>query len=566
MTVPPSSLSSALPLATAPADVAWFPLLVGLLGGLALFLYGLQELSRALRAVAGDRMRRLLARLTGNRWVGALAGAFVTAVIQSSSVTTVLVVGFVSAGLMTLTQSVGVIMGANVGTTVTAQIIALKVTQYALLLIAIGFVHGVRRQAGAACVSAGFTLLGLGLVFLGHEPHERRGDAAQELPALSRLHGAAGAPRAGHPRRRAVHGPRPVLVGDDGRGDRARFPGVDPAHGGHRHHPRGERRDLHHGGARRHSGQSRDAQRAALVHVLFNVLGVLVWLPLLPHLADLVPSLSGTLPDEVATPRRIANAHTIFNVANTILFLPFAGVFARVVTRVLPDRPAAKGKVLRARYLDENLLATPSLALDRVRQEILRLAGRVKGMFVDVLPAMVDGTRQDLARLAARDDEVDFLHGAIVSYLAQVSRGRLTEDQTTDLVHLLEIVSDLENVGDIIETNLVSLGQHRLDKGVRISPATRAVLEAFHAEILHALDAAELAVTQENVEAAAVVRGMKPAINRMADAAARHGVDRLVADEPHRLAAYAIERDMVENLKRVYYFATRMARAIVPGE
>ncbi len=563
---PQVPLSGLLPLASgeAMAGVSWVPLLVGLLGGLALFLYGLQQLSSALRAVAGDRMRALLARLTRNRWMGAITGAFVTAVIQSSSVTTVLVVGFVSAGLMTLTQSVGVIMGANVGTTITAQIIALKVTQYALALVAVGFGMGffVKRERVRLW---GLTILGLGLVFLGMNlmsesvaplksyPPFIDAMAHLESPGLAILAGAlftalvqSSSATTGVVIVLASQGLIPLMAGigiilgaNVGTCVTAVLASL---------------------------GQPREAQRAALVHVLFNVLGVLVWLPLLSHLADWVPSISGTLPDDVATPRRIANAHTIFNVANTLLFLPFAGVFAAFVKRVLPDHRPVDEHVWRTRYLDDHLLSTPSLALDRVRQEILRLARRVKAMFVDILPAMTSGTRADLREVAARDDEVDFLHGEIVAYLGRVSLAPLTEDQTNDLIHLLEITGDLENIGDIIETNLATLGRTRIERGIAIGPKTQAVLEAFHTEVLHALDAAELAVTQSNEEAARVVRGMKADINRMADAAALHGVGRLVADEPHRLASFALERDMLENLKRVYYFAKRMARAVLPTD
>lgn len=542
------------------ADIAWGVLLLSLLGGLALFLYGLRELSSALRAVAGDRMRALLARLTRNRWMGAVTGAFVTAVIQSSSVTTVLVVGFVSAGLMTLTQSVGVIMGANVGTTITAQIIALKVTQYALGLVALGFgmAFFVKRERVRLW---GLTVLGLGLVFLGMnimsesvaplKSYQPFIDVMAHLehPALAILAGAvftalvqSSSATTGVVIVLASQGLIPLMAGigiilgaNVGTCVTAVLASL---------------------------GQPREAQRAALVHVLFNVLGVLIWLPLLGYLAEFVGAGAEEANGITATPRRIANAHTIFNVANTLLFLPLAGIFARFVTRVLPDPPPDAPRGVRTRYLDDNLLATPSLALDRVRQEILRLASRVKAMFVDILPAMLTGTRSDLDAVAARDDEVDFLYGEIVAYLGRVSHAPLQEDQTTDLVHLMEIAGDLENIGDVIETNLVGLGRQRLERGVVVSAETRRVLEAFHAEVLHALDAAELAVTQGNVDAARVVRDMKGEINRMANAAALHGVDRLVADEPHRLAAYALERDMLENLKRVYYFAKRMARVI----
>ncbi len=544
-------------LLAAGAGIDGVALVVGLLGGLALFLYGMERMGSGLKAVAGDRMRGILAQLTSSRLRGAVTGALVTAVVQSSSVTTVLVVGFISAGLMTLTQSVGVIMGANIGTTITAQIIAFQVTKAALVMIAVGFgmtFLGRRPRTKRY----GTILLGLGLVFFGLNvmsdamrplrdyPPFLDAMTKLETPGLGILAGAAFTALVQSSS--ATTGVVIVLASQ----------GLITL-------PAGIALVL---GANvgtcvtallAAAGKPREAIRAAWVHVLFNVAGVLLWV----GFVDALAAAAAWISPAGDTPREIANAHTIFNLSCTVVFLPLAPLFARVVERLVPDRPGAHEDAVRAKYLDRELLGAPALALDRVRMEILHLGNRVQGMLEAILPAMLRGTRWEIEAIAARDEQVDRLHGEIITYLGRIGREELTEAQTADLVHLMEAVNDLENIGDIIEINLASLGLRRIDKGLTIGAATQEVIANFHGEVVKAFDTALMAVTQTNVEAARVVRGMKSEVNRLAEAAAAHGADRLQASEPQRLPTYAVEMDMLENLKRVYYFSKRMARVVV---
>jgi phosphate:Na+ symporter len=550
--------------------ISTFALTTGLLGGLALFLLGLESLADSLKALAGPRMKAVLARLTTNRFTGALTGAFVTAVIQSSSVTTVLVVGFISAGLMSLSQSIGIIMGANIGTTVTAQIIAFKVTQDALLMVAAGFAmtfFGKRERMKLN----GQAVLGLGLVFFGMAV---MGDAMRPLrtfqpfldwmvrmesPALGILAGAAFTALV-----QSSSATTGVVIVMASQGLISLTAGIALAFGANV--------GTCVTALLAAIGKTREAVRAAVVHVGFNVVGVLIWLPFIGLLSAAVvqisptaPTLTGTARLAAETPRQIANAHTVFNVANTLLFIWFVPLIARVVERLVPDRPIAEEALVRARYLDRELLKTPSLALDRVRLEILHMGDRVREMLTAVQPAMTVGDRESLVAVADMDDGVDALHGHIVTYLGKISKQPLTDSETDELVDLLEAANNLENIGDIIETNLVALGLQRIEKQVRISPATMAILDEFHGRVASALALAVQAVTQNNRKAASLVVGMKKDINRMAGAAALHEAERLVAEEPNRLPAYTIETDILKNLKRVYYFCKRMARSVLPG-
>ena len=544
-----------------------FPLLMGLFGGLALFLYGLDQLSTSLKAVAGGRMKQILSRLTRNRFTAVLTGALATAVIQSSSVTTVLVVGFVTAGLMTLVQSIGVIMGANIGTTVTAQVIAFNVTEYALLLVAVGFavVFLGRRER---VKHQGTIVLGLGLVFFGMGIMGEAMDPLRDYPPFLDLMTRMASPATGillgavfTALVQSSSATTGVVIVLASQGFITLPAGIALAFGANI--------GTCVTALLAALGKPREALRAAGVHVLFNVLGVLVWLAFIDELAGLVveisprsPSLTGAARLAAETPRQIANAHTIFNVANTVLFLPLAGVFGRVVEKVVPERDPVEEEVARARYLDLELIRTPSLAVDRARLELLHMGEWVREMLVQVMPALLDGEAEELMELRRSDEAVDLLHGHIVTYLGRLSRENLSKEESDELVTLLEAANDLEAVGDIIETNLVAQGLGRLETGVEVSPQTREVLEVFHAAVLRGFDLSLQAVAQRNEAAARAVLEMKGEVKRMARSASSHEARRLVADEPNRLEAYSVEVDILKNLERIHYFTRRMARGV----
>ncbi|WP_296702624.1 Na/Pi cotransporter family protein [Thiocapsa sp. UBA6158] len=550
----------------------WWTMAMSLFGGLALFLYGMDQMAEALKAVAGERMKDILAKLTANRFMGAITGAFVTAVINSSSVTTVLVVGFISAGLMTLSQSVGVIMGANIGSTMTAQLIAFQITEAALLMIGIGFLMQFASTQEAMRQYGGI-LMGLGLVFFGMSiMSDAMGPLRTYEPFLEFV-------------RRLENPAIGILVA-------AVFTGVIQssaatmgiaivmASQGLINLPTGIALAL---GANIGTcgtallaaiGKPRDALRAALVHVIFNVCGVLIWVSFIGQLSGFTqlispthPELSGTARLAAEVPRQIANAHTLFNVANTLLFIGLTTQFARLVQWLVPDKPpGAEALVVRAKYLDEELISTPSLALDRVRLEVLHMGECVDKMMSRIMPAILSGNRRTLREIELMDNDVDTLHAQIITYLGKISRLSLTEKQTATLMRLMAAVNDLENIGDVVETNLIVLGRERIDAGVSISVPTRQVLMGFHQVVTRSVAAAVQAVAQNNELAARSVTSMKQEIQHIADSAAIHQAQRLVAEEPNRIPAYTIEIDIIEKLKRIYYFAKRMAKTVETEE
>ncbi|MEW8069993.1 MAG: Na/Pi cotransporter family protein [Candidatus Thiodiazotropha sp.] len=556
----------------ADAGIEWGVMGMKLFGGLALFLFGMEQMADALKAVAGARMKGILAKLTTNRFMGAATGAFVTAVIQSSSVTTVLVVGFITAGLMSFSQSIGVIMGANIGTTITAQIVAFKVTKAALLMIGVGFTM-LFASKQERVKHYGAMLMGLGLVFYGMSIMSDGMKPLRSYQPFLDLMISMENPLVG------------ILVA-------AGFTGliqsssattgivIVMASQGFITLPAGIALAF---GANIGTcvtamlasiGKPREAVRAAIVHVIFNVAGVVLWIMFIPQLAEVVTMISPSHPDlsgierlGAETPRQIANAHTIFNIANTIIFIWFTAQLARFVEWVIPDRLLEEeGLAVSAKYLDDELLSTPSLALDRVRLEVLHMGERVMDMLDKIMPAILNGDHKSLDSVAMLDDEVDILYEQIIDYLGKISKQSMTDQQTEEFLALMEAVGDLENIGDTIETNMVALGHERIEHGFSISEPTKEVLSGFHKVVKKAVDGAVQSVSQLNTQVAQSVIAMKDEINKMAESAAVHQASRLVAEEPNRIAAYTTEVDIIEKQKRIYYFAKRMAKSVIPPE
>lgn len=544
----------------------WWNMAMKLFGGLALFLFGMEQMADSLKAVAGEKMKMILSRLTTNRFTGAITGALVTAVIQSSSVTTVLVVGFISAGLMSMAQSIGVIMGANIGTTITAQIVAFKVTKYALLMIAVGF-SMLFFSNNNKIKHYGGMLMGLGLVFFGMSVmsdamHPLRSyqpflDLMVEMsnPLLGILVAAAFTALV-----QSSSATTGIVIVMASQGFISLPAGIALAFGANV--------GTCVTALLASIGKPREALRAAAVHVLFNILGVLLWLGLIDQLAHMVVSVSPAHPElmgidrlSAETPRQIANAHTIFNVANTLIFLMFTGQFARLVEYLVPDRPLHEEQLITIKHLDEELLSTPSLALNRARLELVRMSALIHEMHQRSLANILHGSRNDLQQLAQEDEKIDLLHHEIINYLGRISGGKLSDNEATELSKLFEITNALENIGDLIETDMVELGKQRISEEIEVSNKTGEVLEEIHQAVSRALELASAAIQSEEPADADKVAEMKSQFNQLIEAAHRHQMERLTADESKRVQTYSLEVEIIEKLKRVYYFAKRIGKA-----
>jgi len=537
-------------------------LVMGMLGGLALFLYGMERMGDALKVVAGDRLKDILRALTTNRFMGLITGTITTAIVQSSSVTTVLLVGFVSAGLMSLSQSIGIILGADIGTTVTAQIISFNVKQYAPMLLAMGFVLyfvgvGTRvRHYGTVVMGTGFIFLGMGL--MSDAMHPLRGyppfiDAMVHMDnpwlavALSTAFTALVQSSA------ATIGVVLVLASQ---GVITLEAGIALALGANI--------GTCATAGLAAIGKPRDAVRVALAHVLFKILGVLLILPFLTPFTELVRALSpggDTLAEQL--PRQIANAHTIFNVGVAFLFLPFTTYFARFLMWALPPLPAGDPRRhRRPSAMSAALLQTPVLALEASGREVRHLGALVQHMVDHVMPTVLTGSSSELDALEHQDVEVDRCYEELVTYIGQISRSHLDQTLADEVLAELAVVNELEAIGDVVERDLVALGRRRMALGVNVSPGTNELLTALHALVAEALRDALVAFEHDSRKHAKRVVRLKGDLNEFVHKVETHQATRLAADAPNRLAAYTLEMEIIDKLGRVYHHARRLAKAV----
>ena len=541
---------------------------MGLFGGLALFLAGMEQMSQALKEVAGEKMSNVLAKLTRNRFMAAGTGAFVTAIIQSSSVTTVLVVGFISAGIMNLGQSVGVIMGANIGTTITAQIVAFKVTKYAMLLIAVGFGMNFfsdkekMRQYGAMVMGLGLIFFGMGLMSDATNPlrsYEPFIQLMQSMsnPVLGILVAAVFTALV-----QSSSATTGIVIVLATQGFITLEAGIALAFGANV--------GTCVTALLATLGKPRVAMQAATVHVLFNVIGVVVWIPLIGFLATVVREVSPSSPDLVGvarlaaeTPRQIANAHTIFNIANTLLFIWFTVPLAALVQKLVPERPEKLPERAQPIYLDEVYLEAPGLALDRIRLELVRLGEGIIETMDKAVNSIARGTREDLNEIVSMNDDSSRLYDSIVAYMARVSQLGLSSEQTKLLTQLSAALNTVDNMGDTIATNLVSVGRARIESGAQPSEATREAFAPLRDAIRTSVTKAIESVREQDGQMAEEVIAMKDEIQNLSRELEAHLAKRVAADEPNRVVIYGLETDGVEIMQRLYYFAKRLAKAVV---
>jgi len=539
---------------------------IELLGGLALFLYGMEKMTDGLKAAAGQQMNTLLARLTGHPVLGAITGAIVTAVIQSSSVTTVLVVGFVSAGLMTLVQSVGVIFGANVGTTVTAQIVAFNTTALAYPLIAIGFVmtfvwkQGVARHYGAMFMGLGLIFYGMALMGSAMSPlrtHEGFAEILQSLqnPILGMLAGAvftalvqSSSATIGLAVVMATQGLLSLPAGiailfgaKIGTGITAILAAI---------------------------GKPQDAKRAAAVHVLFNVLGAVIWLPFIAVLAGLAEAVSPVaahlqgaerLAEEV--PRQIANAATIWATANTVIFLPFAALFAKMAIKIIPDRTVEDRVIIRPRYLDDELIRVPAMALERARMELGHMGELTEAMLAKVKSAFKSG---DLTELSRQHDQVVALREAVIAYLRHVGRNPLSDAEADEHANLVAATGEIETMSAAISRDLAPLARSLKEANVTASSETADLLERLFQTIQESAHSALLALVEGDERMAQTVVANRDAIVELTAAFHRQQSARLAQDDPNRLLKHRVQFEMLDRLRRIYNVAEHMAISVLP--
>ena len=542
----------------------------GLIGGVGIFLFGMDLMSASLQRSAGGRLRALLSALTRNRLMGLVVGAFVTVLIQSSSATTVLLVSFVQAGLMSFTQTLGVILGADIGTTVTAQLIAFQLTEYALLAIGLGFLlRTLARRPGLR--HAGEVLLGAGLLFFGmHVMSQSMAPLRSHLPFLAllqELENPVAGIVVGTIFTALIHSSAAflglvIVLAQQGRVSLdAAIPLMFGANIG-----------TCVTAALGSLKMGRPAKRVALAHTAFKVLGVLLAVAWIPQLASLVraisPAAPAVAPDGAGLyaelPRQIANAHTIFNVGLALLFLPFTGLCARAVVKLLPDRPEPPlPERLRARHLEPSLLGTPALALNLAKVEILRLGKQVKEMTELVIEPLCGRHPEQLAALDAAEERVDALDAQITSYLLEIGRRNLSPEQTEEVYLMLHVTKLFELSSDVIHRELKPLAQQKRAAGLAFSEQGEAEVRAYHLKVVkqiaRALDAFRdnsLAKAQRMTHKQARYVALEESFRRAHFERVRGAVSESVASSELHIA-------LMDSLRKINSHSADIARAML---
>ena len=452
------------------SSIHWGLIIMGLFGGLSLFLYGMAKMSDGMKKAAGDRMRNILAALTRNRVIGMFVGAFVTMIVQSSSATTVMLVSFVQAQLMTYAQAISIILGANIGTTITAQLVAFKLTDYALLMITVGFTMTMFAKKDSI-KHIGEAILGFGILFFGMK---LMSDSMKPLrtfePFINIMKGME-SPMIGLfigavftaliQSSSAFTGIVIVLAQQGLLTLEAGIPLIFGANIG---------TCITAGLAS--IGTIRDAKRVAIAHVFFNIGGVLVFVWFIPQLAEVVrwvsPVSEGTGAVKLAmeSPRQIANAHTIFNITVGLIFLPFTTILAHYVYKVLPDKEIEEGIVPVTWHLDNSQKTHPAIAIELARSEISRMIKIITRMVESSIKPFLDETIDEddiypqlsiLEGIHMRENKIDFLEKKVSDYCFNISRQQLSNIQANEVFAMISIVQDIESIGDVVDENIVPL-------------------------------------------------------------------------------------------------------------
>jgi phosphate:Na+ symporter len=548
----------------------WFKLAMGLAGGLALFLFGLDQLSVGLKQAAGDSLKTLLTRLTTNRFLGVITGAVITGVLNSSTVTTVLVVGFVTAGVMTLSQSVAVIMGANIGSTVTAQVLAFNLAAYSLLPVAVGFllIFTAKRKA---VENWGMMIMGLGLVFYGmglmsdamkplrtYQPFINL-LASMEKPIYGIL---AGILFTALVQSSAATLGLAIALASDGL---LSLPaGIALALGA----------NIGTCGTALLAaiGKPPEAIRASLIHVLFNVLGVAIWLPMIGLLAKFAIAVSPSSETSSGSglaladvPRQIANANTAFNIINTAIFICFTGAFARLATWIVPDR-AKPTTTVKPRFMDSAALGVPTVALEQVRQELARLGDDACTMLKELRPREGSLGATAVANIGTRADDVEALQTIVLEYLARIHAEKLTKQQSDEHIALMTIAVHYREISELIEDSLVSAVQRALSDPALLSMLEVPVLGELYRAVVNAAEHAVSAVRKRDRAMAESVSQMSAEVRELANTLMSRLAVRMDPGDPDKLFALRLQTTFVDGLRHIFTLNKRIARNAAVGE
>ncbi len=522
-----------------------------------LILYGMRLAGDGLQKASGARLRSFLLAATNNRIKGVSVGAAITALIQSSSATTVMLVGFVGSGLLGLRETMGIILGADIGTTLTVQMITFRVYDYAIAVIGLGVLvtfvgkRSASKGIGQAILGFGFIFFALKIIIDTFTPVAQNLALRDSLLGLSRdpltgiiistavtalLQSSAAALglaiSAAHSGLITLDAAMPIVLGANiGTCLSAIISSM---------------------------GASVDAKRVAVSHILFKIMGVIIVLPFLGIFTRFVGHSSSDLA------RQIANAHTLFNIAITVTFLPFIGPFTRLVTFILPEKEGTEK--FGPKYLDPIVLSSPPLALVQASRESLRIADIIQEMLEKSIDVFEKNDMALLEKLEDRDDDVDLLDREIKLYLTKLVRESLSEDQAKLELEILLFSDSMENIGDVIDKNLMDLARKKIKGGLAFSKDGMNEIHTLHQKIVENLELGIAAFAGNNRDLAQKLINHKMKISEMERELRQAHINRLHKGLKESIDTSSIHLDVLANLKRVNSLITNIAYPIVEGK
>ncbi len=525
--------------------------ILGIVGGLGIFIYGMYIMSDALKQLTLDRLKSVLEKLTSNRIKGVLVGTGVTALIQSSSATSVILIGFINAGLITLGKAIPVILGANIGTTITAQLIAFKLTHFSPIFIAVGaFVFFFAKKNKIKKI--GIAVLGFGLLFMGLS---MMSDAVKPLagsesiknlfiqfgswPILAIFLGItitillqSSSTTIGIVIALAIAGLIDyrvaffLILGDN---IGTCITAIIASAGG-----------------------KIASKQLALGHTLFNVIGVIIAYFLFPVYQHFIPILS---PDDLT--RQIANTHTAFNVFNTLIFLPFIGYYTLLIKKIIKGQDYEQKEV---QFLDKNLLSTPSIALTAVKKEM--------GTMLTITQDMLNKTRSCLKKFDHKkfqevltdEDSIDKLYKSISGYIIEVTRKELSDESSEYSSTLLNGAKDIERVCDRIE-KIALISQHIYEDDIEFTPPAKTDLEKFFKDSNRMLELTKNAFIENNKRSSLNALSQMTDTNATLSKAEKSHITRLTSGNCGHIAGYLFA-DLMIHFGRINGHLKNVAEAV----
>ncbi len=534
-------------------------IVIGLMGGLGLFLYGMNLMGDGLQKSAGAKLKKIIELLTSNVIMGVLVGMLVTMVIQSSSATTVMVVGFVNAGIMSLTQAIGVIMGANIGTTVTAQLVSLDVDFLAPISLGIGIViYMFAKKSKTRHIAE--ILLGFGILFTGMEFMKDAVSPLKEYegftnmllsfgsnPILGVLMGFAitaivqsSSASMGMLIALASEGlipitaALPILYGENiGTCVTSLISSI---------------------------GATKNARRAAVMHLTFNLIGSLIFMFILS--GPIVKLVTYIDPDNTA--RQIANAHTLFNVINVLILLPFNKLIVKLAIKLVPETEGEEeddNKIIK--YIDDRMIETPSIALTNTLKETIRMGEKAKECFNYSMEGILENSEKKVEKAFKKERHVNELQKSILSYLLKLSKSSLNDNAIETVDALFSVVNDIERIGDHSE-NIAELAKIAIDSKLKFSQNATKELTEMYEKVLSTYSYAIDAMEKSDVELAYKIIRMEERVDMMEKSYRANHMQRL-NNSTCNFETGIIYLDIITNLERISDHSLNIAQQVISG-